>query len=102
MIRLNDDFCTERLNQMPDFFDYPNKTRNFKLCWPIVLLCGDKELREEEDKLNGVFVWPMPVGQGFVGSYIKYHCFKAEIFGCIQVYPQHLVRVVMDKSRRVA
>lgn len=86
---------------MPDVFDHPNKTCNFKFCWPIILFYSGEEPKNEEDRLNGAFVWPTAVGQGFVDSYMKYYCSKAEFLEGIQVYPQRLVRVVVDKGRKM-
>lgn len=87
---------------MPDFFDYPNKTCNIELCQPIVLFCDSEEPRKIEDCLNRAAAWPMSIGQGFVSGDIKNHYFKAKFFGGIQVYLQCFVKVVVDKSRKMA
>ena len=76
-------FARKDFNQMPDFFDHPNKTCNLELCRPIVLLRGDEEPREVEDWLNGAAAWPTSVGQGFVGTGMKNHCSKAKLLGGI-------------------
>lgn len=76
----------EELNQMPDFFDYLNKTCNLELCWLIVFFCSGEKSRKEEDWLNGATAWPIFIRQGFISSSIKHHYFKAKFFKGIQVY----------------
>lgn len=92
----------EIFDQMSDFFNHPNKTRNFKLCLAIILFYSSEEPKKEEDMLNRASAWPTPIRQSFISSHIKYHYSKAKYFESIQVYLQCLVIVVVDKGRKVA
>ena len=78
MIRLDDDFCMQGFNQIPDFFDHLNETCNLELYWPIVLPRGGEKPREVEDWLNGAAAWPMSVGEVFVNNSMKNHCSEAK------------------------
>lgn len=49
MIYLDDDFCTERFNEIPSFFDHLDKTCNFELCWLIIFFRNNKKSKKEED-----------------------------------------------------
>lgn len=102
MICLNDNSHSGRLNQILDFFDYLYKSCNFKLCQIINFFSNSKKPKKEENRLNGAAAQLMFVAQDFVNSNMQYHYFKAKFFKGIQVYPQHLVRVMVDKSGKKA
>lgn len=87
---------------MPDFFDHLDKTCNLELCRLIVFFRGSEEPKEEENWLNGAAAQPTSVKQGFIDSDMKNHCSESEFLRGIQVYPQYFVRVIVDKSGRVA
>lgn len=87
---------------MSNFLDNPDKTCNFQLCWPIIPLAGGWEPGKEENWPYGIATRPSSLGKLIIGRDMNYHYSKTKLVGSIKVYPQRLVRIVVDKGEKVA
>lgn len=63
MIYLDDDFCLEKFNQIPNFLDHLNKTCNFKLYRPVVFFSSGKKPKKKENGLNRTAIWLTSVSE---------------------------------------
>lgn len=102
MIYLDDDLCLREFNQISNFLDHLYKTRNFKFYWPILFLSGGEEPIKEENRLNGATAWPTSVRSDLVSNDMKHYHSKTEFLKGVHVYLQRFVKVVIDKSGKIA
>lgn len=87
---------------MFDFLNYPNKTYNLELYWPVIFLGGSEEPRKKEKWLDGAVARLTALKQILIDGSMKDHRSKSKFFGGVQVNLQGLIGVIIYKSGGVA